>query len=192
MKGKALTSILATRRQRGVALFISLVLLLVLTIIGVSSVQTTSLETRMARNEHDTLLAFQAAESALRDAERFLQLNVASVEDTDAFTDGGANGLWTVADDPGDPDPWQRDGIWDGALSVEADATAAGDVVVEPPRYVIEHLGDVARTENPYQLTQDYPDPVDRIAMFRITARGVGGSANAQVLLQSTFGILVD
>jgi type IV pilus assembly protein PilX len=51
-----------------VALFISLVLLLLLTIIGVSAVQTTSLELRMARNDNDTLLAFQSAESALRDA----------------------------------------------------------------------------------------------------------------------------
>ena len=55
-------------KQRGVALFISLVLLLVLTIIGVSSVQTTSLEVRMTRNEHDTLLAFQAAAASNLDA----------------------------------------------------------------------------------------------------------------------------
>ena len=60
-------------RQRGVALFISLVLLLVLTIIGVSSVQTTSLEVRMTGNEHNAMLAFQAAESALRDAEDQLE-----------------------------------------------------------------------------------------------------------------------
>lgn len=191
MKGQPLASFLASRRQRGVALFISLVLLLVLTIIGVSSVQTTSLETRMARNEHDTLLAFQAAESALRDAESFLVQNVTAVEDTDVFTDAGAGGLWTVADDPADQDPWEVANVWNGGQSVEA-PTNVGAVVVEAPRYLIEHLGDVESIENPYQLNPDYPDPVDRVSMFRITARGVGGSANAQVLLQSTFGILVD
>lgn len=190
VKGKVHMSLTAIRRERGVALFISLVLLLVLTIVGVSAVQTTTLETRMARNEHDTLLAFQAAESALRDAEAFLLANVASVEDTDAFTPAGAAGLWDVAD-PGDPDPWDVANIWTGGQSVVA-PTDTGAVVAEPPRYLIEHLGDVASVENPYQLTPDYPDPVDRVAMFRITARGVGGSANARVLLQSTFGILVD
>jgi len=179
------------RGQLGVALFISLVLLLVLTIIGVSTVQTTTLETRMARNEHDVLLAFQAAESALRDAEVFLLQSVITVEDTDQFTDSGAGGLWEVADDPLDPDPWTIGGIWTGAQSVVA-STDPGTVVDEPPRYLIEHLGDVESQENPYQITTGYPDPVDRVAMFRITARGVGGSANARVLLQSTYGILVD
>ena len=53
-------------KQRGVALFISLVLLLILTIIGISAVQTTSLEMRMTRNQYDATLAFQAAESARR------------------------------------------------------------------------------------------------------------------------------
>ena len=81
---------LASRRtSRGVALFISLVLLLMLTILGVSAVQGTSLEARMARNDHDTLLAFQAAESALRDAEDQLETITSTVN----FTDAGANGL---------------------------------------------------------------------------------------------------
>ena len=52
---------MSRKKQLGVALFISLVLLLVLTIIGVSAVQTTSLEERMARNTHDNVLAFQSA-----------------------------------------------------------------------------------------------------------------------------------
>ena len=80
-------------RQSGIALFISLVLLLVLTIIGVSSVQTTSLEVRMTRNEHDAMLAFQAAESALRDAEAQIE----TITTTTVFTDSGNGGLYNVA-----------------------------------------------------------------------------------------------
>ena len=94
-------------KQKGVALFISLVLLLVLTIIGVSAVQTTSLEVRMTRNEHDTLLAFQAAESALRDAEVQLEL----ITSTGAFTDTGNNGLYAIAD-IGDPEHWRDATVW--------------------------------------------------------------------------------
>ena len=90
------------RQQQGVALFISLVLLLVLTIIGVSSVQTTSLEVRMTRNAHDSTLAFQAAESALRDAEEQLDGLVNTVD----FTDAGNNGLYNVAD-LGDTEHWK-------------------------------------------------------------------------------------
>ena len=100
-------------RQRGVALFISLVLLLVLTIIGVSAVQTTSLEERMSRNTRDVALAFQAAESSLRDAEAFLDTVVSTVD----FVDSGANGLWTVA--PLDqPARWSDGTIWQYGLGV--------------------------------------------------------------------------
>jgi len=187
---KTLTPLLSVRRERGVALFVSLVLLLVLTIIGVSSVQTTSLETRMARNEHDSLLAFQAAESALRDAEGWLQ-NINSADDINVnFSPGGNNGLWELAPS-GQPDHWALQANWGGGGSVVAN-TALGVPVAQPPRYMIEHLANIKFVENPYQIQSDYPDPNDRIAMFRITALGVGGSGNAQVMLQSTFGRLID
>lgn len=179
-------------RNRGVALFISLVLLLVLTIIGVSSVQTTTLETRMARNEHDRLIAFQAAESALRDAEAFLN----TVVTTAVFTDGGAGGLWTVAD-LGDPDRWEDASVWNAGTSVEAPTVLedpGGDAIsAEPPRYIIEHVASVVRENNAYQIDDPYgASAADRIEIFRVTARGIGGSANTQVLLQSTFGRILD
>lgn len=174
-------------RNRGVALFISLVLLLVLTIIGVSAVQTTTLETRMARNEHDVLLAFQAAESALRDAEAFLE----TVVTTAIFTDGGNNGLWTIAE-LGDPDRWEDASVWQGGTSVVA-PTPAGAVVAEQPRYMIEHIASVLREENAFQITDPYAaSAADRIEIFRVTARGVGGSPNARVMLQTTYGRIVD
>ena len=178
-------TLLKAQRSRGVALFISLVLLLVLTIIGVSAVQTTTLETRMARNEHDRLLAFQAAESALRDAEAFLD----TVITTDIFSDGGAGGLWTVAN-LGQPDRWEQN-VWNAGTSVVA--PTAVDGVNEPPRYIIEHVASVIREENAYQIEDPYAaNAADRIEMFRITARGIGGSANAQVLLQTTFGRILN
>ena len=45
--------------QRGIALFLSLVILMLLTIAGVAAVQTTQLQARMARNAHDNLIALQ-------------------------------------------------------------------------------------------------------------------------------------
>ncbi len=180
-------AVLTLKRNRGVALFISLVLLLVLTIVGVSAVQTTTLETRMARNEHDTLLAFQAAESALRDAEEVLE----GIVTTAVFTDTGDGGLWTVAE-LGQRNRWEQAGVWSGAGSVVA-TTDVGDVVAEPPRYLIEHVASVVREENAYQINDPYAaNAADRIEMFRITARGVGGTTNAQVLLQTTYGRILD
>ncbi len=60
--------------QSGVVLIISLIMLLALTLIGVTSSSVTSLEEKMAANTKDINLAFQAAEAALRFAENDLIL----------------------------------------------------------------------------------------------------------------------
>jgi type IV pilus assembly protein PilX len=52
-------------RQRGVALVVSLVLLLLLTILAITAARTSSLQQRMAGNAQEQNSAFQAAESGL-------------------------------------------------------------------------------------------------------------------------------
>jgi type IV pilus assembly protein PilX len=173
------------KNQRGVALFISLVLLLVLTIIGVSAVQTTSLEERMARNTNDSVLAFESAEVALRTAETFLRSKVNS---TALFPAGGNNGLWKSSDYL-QTERWQQANVWTGTNSVALPANSVAGVA-DQPRYIIEWVATVQRSENPYQMTQSYSALFDRIEIFRITARGVGGTNNARVVLQSTFGLI--
>lgn len=172
-------------KQAGVALFISLVMLLVLTIAGVSAVQTTSLEERMARNTHDRLIAFQAAESALREAEGFLLNNVNT---TALFTNGGTNGMWTTA--PFDTEERWKGDIWDVGSAQSVEVAAAIIDVAEQPRFIVEWLATVERPENSAMLGSSYEALFDRIEVFRITARGVGGSVNARVMLQSHFGLV--
>ena len=55
--------------QRGAILIIAMVMLLLLTIIGLSSMRGTSLQESMAGNIRDSSLALQAAEAALRKGE---------------------------------------------------------------------------------------------------------------------------
>ncbi|MEM6710379.1 MAG: PilX N-terminal domain-containing pilus assembly protein [Pseudomonadota bacterium] len=174
-------SIALPQRQQGIALFISLVLLLVLTIIGVSSVQSTSLEVRMARNDYDSLLAFQAAESALRDAETAVE----ALPGLAGFNDAGANGLWTIA--PMDETPrWEDAAAWAAGTSVQGSEM---DEVAAQPLYMIEHVASVIVVENAVLLDDPYGGGGSaQVEMFRITARGTGGTDNAQVFLQSIFG----
>lgn len=54
--------------ETGVALVMSLVILLLLTIIGIAAMRTSSLEERMAGNIQDATHAFEAAESGLNAA----------------------------------------------------------------------------------------------------------------------------
>ncbi len=53
------------RRQRGAVLVVSLVMLVVLTLLGVSVMNITQLEERMASNSQEMAQAFQSAETGL-------------------------------------------------------------------------------------------------------------------------------
>lgn len=52
-------------RQKGAVLIVSLLILLVLTLVGISGMSNTGLEERMANNYQHSTLAYQGAESAL-------------------------------------------------------------------------------------------------------------------------------
>lgn len=56
------------RRQSGAVLVVALLFLMIITMLGVSSLQSTTAEERMSGNVRDTGNALQAAEAALRDA----------------------------------------------------------------------------------------------------------------------------
>lgn len=60
-------------RQTGAALITGLIFLVVLTMIGVTAARMSTLEERMSGNMRDRSIAMQAAEIALRDAERDIQ-----------------------------------------------------------------------------------------------------------------------
>ena len=87
MAKKVTTQLKIESYQRGVALFLSLVMLMIITVLGISSVQTTTMQERMARNARDTNLAFQSAESAIMDAEALIE----TFNSLTAFNAAGAN-----------------------------------------------------------------------------------------------------
>ncbi len=62
-------------KQTGVALAMALVVLVILTILGVSSMKSSSLELKMAAGIQDNTMAFQAAESGLVNAFRSVTLD---------------------------------------------------------------------------------------------------------------------
>ncbi|MXY54707.1 MAG: hypothetical protein F4Y86_19580 [Gammaproteobacteria bacterium] len=162
-------------RARGVVLFTTLVLLALLTMVGISGALVVRMEQGMARNAHDSMLAFQAAESALRDAEDWLAANATDPAAVFPAPGQGRHGAPAWGTAPG----WRQDDVWQRG---SAEATALGGVAM-PPRYVIEWL-------------TSYPDaaPPDgsggTVDAFRITALGYGGTERAQVVLQTTFGRL--
>ena len=65
----------AARQQRGVALIVVLILLLIMTLLGLASLRGTLMEERMTSSLYDRSLSFQAAEAALRQGEELAAIS---------------------------------------------------------------------------------------------------------------------
>lgn len=164
--------------QRGTALIMALVVLLLLTILGLSAMNTTVLEEKMASNAKDKLLAFEAAESALLHAEGWLALNASTAVFPDA-----ANGLYTPNVCPGSSTagatPVWDCVVWTGTANLVIYPNLPGSTSAQPmlgnvsaqPKYIIELLNTTATT------------PQRR--RFRVTAYGNGSSSNSVAMVQS-------
>lgn len=83
--------------QRGTALIMSMVILMILTILGITAMGTASLEEKMSGNTQEATRAFQAAESGLNQAFNTAGNFDLNVSQTNNFTyDSGKSGSATV------------------------------------------------------------------------------------------------
>ena len=166
-------------RQRGAVLVLSLIFLLVVTMIAIGSMRDTVLEEKMAGNTRDRNLAFQSAESAVREAELFIE-GVVSLGNFG--TTSGLYGRTTIEPAFYAPSTWS-----DAAYHVVA-GTDYGSY--EAPRYMIKHFTTVVGTEGAMNMS-GYGDNKGSgdVTIFKITARATGGSADsAEVILRSQYG----
>jgi Tfp pilus assembly protein PilX len=60
--------------------------------------------------------------------------------------------------------------------------------VATQPQYIIEHLTTLVAEDDTLNLSNIGQSVGAPTEVFRITALGTGGSARAQVMLQSTYG----
>ena len=178
------TTIGLRKQEQGIALFLSLVMLLILTILGVSSIETTSMQERMARNAMDTDLAFQAAESAAQDGEDYIESNIDSLAPFDAGN-AASNGLYY--NQPYNQTPNWEQVDWSGSNVRTGESSVAG--VVAAPRYIIEHVKTVISQQDTLNLNNiGQGTGGGRTQIFRITSYGTGGSSTAHVMIQVTYG----
>jgi len=168
--------------HRGSALIISLVFLLMLTVLGVAGMQGTTQQERMSGNMYSRNLAFQAAETALRAGENFVdppdKTGTPPACNRPAATQfNGTDGLLQPQTITGDAGAFWMAWAWETNSKQLTAGTLAE--VAEQPRYVIEDIS----TLDPLCASAT-PATKD---CYRITARGVGGTADAVVILQSTY-----
>lgn len=165
------------RAQQGVVLIVGLIMLLLMTLIGTTGMQMTSLEEKMAGNMRDRNLAFQAAESALAAGEFYLG-NVAVFPSPFCSK---ANGRFLERDKDCNPATVETTPVWESISWDNNDSVAYTGVLSNlsaNPRYIIEDMGCIP----PPGVC---PGPHN----YRITARAAGGSAETIVILQAIFQI---
>lgn len=169
-------------RQRGVTLITSLLMLVMITILALSVMNTSVFEERMAGNTRDRALAFEAAEYALREAQEFLSSAVLpEFDDKGGSTGAYFKGLDTSPNGVMEEVYWRDTHQWStkSIAAAESNAVLAGQA---QPRYVIEEYQALSCAAG----SAKWPPPPPR-NVYKITARGQGRTTEAVVILQAFY-----
>jgi len=185
-------------KQRGVALLVALMFLIVLTLLGLAAMRGTTLEERMAGGTRDYNRALQAAEATLRDAEndlkgspvvagsaRFLSVSQFPIG---SLTVSSCNnsGLCLIANETvqlynnSGVVSWASTALTSTRYGTYTGATAIPGVA-QQPRYILE-LMQFADGKN-----KGGNNGANDFYYVRITALAWGASAQTQVYLQEVY-----
>jgi type IV pilus assembly protein PilX len=170
-------------RQSGAALIVAMIMLLVMTLLGVSAMQGTMLEEKMAGNFRDRDLAFQAAEMAVRDGENWLV--TLSAEPDFAAKDDFTGKVWQTADLENlvNESPWWESTTVD-SFALYGQAVSGLQIVESDPVRIIERI---AFLRDSASLTIGLPQDSSGRVLYRITSEGTGGTASAKVVVQTVY-----
>jgi type IV pilus assembly protein PilX len=172
----------APRRERGIVMFMALILLMVLTLLGVALARTQTVEERLAQNDNNHQLALQTAEATL---------TAAFDDDVDGlYTNfsGAAPGLATLFQELNTPpgttlgynSTWTTPGVntivYNGAPLASAPAAAN-------PQFVIENMAGVVPPGCNSANAGNYG--AQTVYVHRITAHAAGGDGTASATVQT-------
>ncbi|MDH3619806.1 MAG: PilX N-terminal domain-containing pilus assembly protein [Gammaproteobacteria bacterium] len=167
------------QQQGGAVLVVTLMILLVVTLLTVSNMRSSVLQEKMAGNTNDRNVAFQAAESALREGEVFLE-GIVSLGDFQ-----GKAGLFGRTDD----EPVFYNGTtWSDTVNHVVASTDVG--TYQRPQYFIKNMTTVEGAVGALNMS-GYGDNKGSgdVTIFRVTVKATGTSADsAEVILRTQYG----
>lgn len=170
--------IFSSHRESGAILVVSLLLLLVMTLLGLTAMQVTRMEERMAGNARDMNLAFQGAEAGLRDGEDQVESLLAEPPTCSAPPcEVWQRNLATLASDLRDKDVawWQANAqIYgqDGVQEVE---------VAWEPRFVVQEIAFIEDDLNEGEGVDTGRN------IYRVVATSPGATNTARSMLETTY-----
>lgn len=160
--------------QQGAVLIVSLLILLVMTIIGITSVQVTTLQEKMAGNLRDKSVAFQAAESALRAGENLLL----PTKTPPIFNGGGYYRASETAFKK------MMDGTWSWTDNTKVRTYTGLTGLAANPVYIIEEINPSLAGGG---SSLGGGGGSSKVSYYRITARAVGANPNTVAMVQSIY-----
>jgi type IV pilus assembly protein PilX len=169
-------SIGAEKSEKGVILITGLILLLIVTLIGITSMQSVILSEKMTSNMRDTSIAFQATESALSDGERWIKSQAAK---PDAVKSCSASPcpVWqdsTLSNIYKNSPSWWKNNARSYSTSIYGIHTQ--------PYFIIQEYGFV-----PYELSPDARAKGAGYHYYRVTARGTGEVDTTKTMIESIY-----
>ena len=194
------------KQQEGAVLIVTLVILLVVTLLGASTIDSSNMNLKIATSDKNRQQLFQAAEATLTIAEQQIENNgpndavlqncpsgsAACFDDTCA--NGWCfNGSYSAGDDQFDcalstvnppPEKYWRDTVLDVWNDNTKHLTASVNGVSQNTKYIVEFLCFIERGDgSPFNAS----NPNNGAPLFRITALAEGVNGKGQVMLQSTY-----
>ncbi len=194
------------RKQSGAVLIVTLMLLIVMTVLGLSSMNNSIMEEKMAGNLRNSNMSFMAAESGLRVAEQ----SIVDLSSKPVPSEDGSSGIWLLDypdanfDASVDEAPsefwwlanaqswWANDadagtGTDSNTLYHLGDDNALGGTGADADKtltshYVVEYLQPVCDTMNVGQQS----DQQSCEEYYQITALGLGAGSGSRTYLRST------
>ena len=162
-----ITKHLMLYRQRGIALIMSLVILLILTLLGVTSMNTSNLQLLMTSNSQYQMVALNTAEEVISTAQK-------TIKDTVGIIGAARPAGYFDTDVPKDITSFD----WDG--------TGAANVTAKNSKYIIEYLQTQTLNSSSKAWLQSQGISGDNVSVFRITAR-TAASRGAMRYVQSIY-----
>lgn len=180
--------------QQGMALITGLLLLMVLTLLGITAMDNAVMEETMVKNQRDKQVAFQAAESAMVDGFGWLDIQPRRPRSGDsvAFDSGAPAGV--VVNTPNtltnanaiNPTWWATAGNGLG-YGVATNAAEIPGVAAQPRHITEEFVPSQTRSiRDNLVVSRDYATSSGR-QFYRISSQGSGFSATTQVVVQGIY-----
>jgi len=172
--------------QRGFVLIASLLILIIVTLLGISMFRSYGLQEKIAGNLREKERAFQSAQSALQFAEQWLTQKNHATAGTSCVGSASPSTTPKVCSNPllnPNTIPWTSSGQQLGVTydipqpgstsgTIKVSTSGGADSYYALPRFYIQNIGPAIGKQG---------------TLFRITSLGWGGNKNAIAVIQSTY-----